>query len=87
MTPQGMTPGQDPRLAAMQQQLMGGEGFGGSPVAAGGNGLYDPTQDVQGMLGDGADPTWAEAVRRAAGEVSQPGYAWQRFQQPASRFG
>jgi hypothetical protein len=87
MTPQSMLPGQDPRLAAMQQQLMGGDGFGGSPVAAGGLGVYDPTQDVQGMVGDGADPTWAEAVRRAAGEVTQPGYAWQRFQQPTSRFG
>jgi hypothetical protein len=71
----------------MQQQLMGGQGFGGSPVAAGGLGVYDPTQDVQSMIGDGADPTWAEAVRRAAGEVTQPGYAWQRFQQPASRYG
>jgi hypothetical protein len=87
LTPQAMTPGQDPRLAAMQQQLMGSDGFGGSPVAAGGLGVYDPTQDVSGMVGDGADPTWAEAVRRAAGELSQPGYAWQRFGQPASRYG
>jgi hypothetical protein len=56
-------------------------------VAAGGAGLYDPSADVQAMIGDGSDPTWAEAVRRAAATVTQPGYAWSRFTQPASRFG
>jgi hypothetical protein len=76
-----------PGLQGMGQALQSGLGFGGSPVAAGGGGMYDPSQDIQGMIGDGADPTWAEAVRRAAAEVNQPGYGWDRFTQPASRFG
>jgi len=92
MMPQAAPPGQNPlpwgpAVGEMGAHLQGAQHFAGSPVAAGGLGVYDPTPDVQQMIGDGADPTWAEAVRRAAAEVSQPGYAWQRFQQPASRVG
>lgn len=71
----------------MQQQLMSGQAYAGAPVAAGGTGLWDPTSDVAQMIGDGSDPAWADAVRQAAATVTQPGYAWQRFTQPPSRFG
>jgi len=87
MDPQAAMPGQDPRFGTMQQMLQAGQAYAGSPVASGGLGLFDPSQDVAGMVGDGADPTWADAVRRAAQDVTQPGFAWQRFQQPATRFG
>lgn len=87
--PSGGQPGYgDPGFSRdIGARLQGAQGYAGAPVAAGGAGLWDPSQDVQAMLGDGSDPAWAEAVRAAAATVSQPGYAWQRFTRAPSRFG
>ena len=53
-------------MGGMQQQLMQAMAFGGSPVAAGGLGVFDPMGESQSMLGDGSDPLWEQAVRQAA---------------------
>jgi hypothetical protein len=37
----------------------------GLPATVGGSGYFDLDQVAQGMLGDGSDPAWAEAVRQA----------------------
>jgi hypothetical protein len=38
------------------------------PAAIGGGGLFDPDAEAQNMIGDGSDPGWAEAVKRALAE-------------------
>ena len=67
--------GQNPGM-----QLMGqlGNRFGtttspiGLPAAVGGSGYFDLGQVAQGMLGDGSDPAWDEAVRQAYAAINQP---------------
>lgn len=58
--------GLPPGVGGMGAALQGAQGYAGEPVAAGGAGVWNPTATVQGMLGDGSDPAWEEAVRRAA---------------------
>lgn len=72
-TPQGLAaPTAAPVGAGMQQQLLAALGFGGSPVAAGGQGLWDPDQEMSAMVGDGSDPGWAAAVQAAARDFRRP---------------
>ena len=89
MDPQAMMPpGISPVAQLIGGQLQAGLGVGGAPVAAGGMGAWDPMAEAQAMAPEGADPTWAEAVRRAAQARSQQqGYRWERFGAPVSRFG
>lgn len=61
-----------PFVGGMQQQLLAALGFGGSPVAAGGQGLWDPDQEMASMVGDGSDPEWAAAVQAAARDFKRP---------------
>jgi hypothetical protein len=76
------TPGVNPLVSAMQQQLMGGGMFAGSPVAAGGGGVFDPLAEGERMLAGriggpqaGQDTYWEQAVQRAAQAAGQrPGY-------------
>jgi hypothetical protein len=65
LPPPPPVPGQSP-VAGMGAALGAAQGYAGEPVAAGGAGVWNPMPTVQGMLGDGSDPAWAEAVRRAA---------------------
>lgn len=66
--------GLPPGVAGMGASLGAADGYGGAPVAAGGAGVWNPDATVQGMLGDGSDPAWEEAVRRAAQAHAQQGY-------------
>lgn len=63
-----------PAISGMGSALGAAAGYAGAPVAAGGAGVWNPTATVQGMLGDGSDPAWEEAVRRAAAEHTQGSY-------------
>lgn len=61
---------------------MGGGMFAGSPVAAGGGGVFDPLAEGERMLAGriggpqaGQDTYWEQAVQRAAQAAGQrPGY-------------
>lgn len=72
--PQAAVPGMNPMVSQMAQQLQGGGAFSGSPVAAGGMGVYDPLAEAQRMLATRAsgqsDPSWEEAVRRASQDAA-----------------
>jgi hypothetical protein len=92
--PRELTPamGAAPVASLMGGQLEAGMSPFSSPVAAGGSGLWDAEAETQAMLASQAgagNPIWEEAVRRAAAEAQggARGYAWDRFRQPASRFG
>jgi hypothetical protein len=45
----------------------------GLPATVGGSGYFDLGQVATGMLGDGSDPAWAEAVRQAYAGLSGAG--------------
>jgi hypothetical protein len=43
----------------------------GTPVSAGGRGLFDVRGEAQSMVGEGDDPAWAAAVQEAAGSLEE----------------
>lgn len=72
--------GINPLVAQLAQRLLGGQGYAGSPVAAGGGGVFDPMEEAARMTQGSDDPDWTAAVMRAARgnpDQQQPGY--QRF--------
>lgn len=57
-------------LASMGSRLQPRPSMG-TPVAAGGRGLFDARSEAASMIGDGSDPEWAAAVQEAAGSLDE----------------
>jgi hypothetical protein len=73
----GLPPGINPLVAQLAQRLLGGMDYGGSPVAAGGGGVFDPMAEAERMTQGSDDPDWNAAVMKAAQGGQGQGY--QRF--------